>query len=267
MAKNIKLNTSPKRVFDAIASLREKKDQGSETLKLIDKALVEAHDYVVKLKLEKALVYQHEVMEDRSKPEGGQDKKKQLRFMKKMEDSVVETREYVDRNGLERWESRIHRFLGRVSDYKEEYSQAITHYNKAITFTKKDPEYLQEKIPHWLEYEALLAYSTLMSGKGKEGLSLSRSVYKKFDNTKEGRFLKKKDYPTWAIWKTGIPIRLGFWFVETKGEFDKKELLIWLNEAEKLLKSPKISGRWLGKVDFGFRLDEIVSIKRRIGRI
>ena len=95
---------------------------------------------------------------------------------------------------------------------------------------------------------------------------MSKRAYKKFSDTKEGKFLRRQDYPTWAIWKTGIPIRVGFWLLETNGDFDKEELLDWLVQAEEDLKVPRDSKRWVGKIDFSFRLDEIASIRRGIGK-
>jgi tetratricopeptide (TPR) repeat protein len=262
----ISLESLPKEVLDAIAFLREKKSKGRQTLTLIDKALTAAHDYIVRLYLEKVLVYQHEVMEDKSKPKGKQNKSRQSRYVKKMEEATNEAKVYVKRYNLKRWEARIQRFLGRVADYKKEYSRAVLHYRQAIKTAKKDPEYVAERIPRWFEYEAFLAYSALMSGRVEEGLSMSRSVYKRFDSTSDGKFLKRVDYPTWAIWKTGVPIRVGFWFIEKGNGLSKKELLDWLAEAEGVLKVPAGSKRWVGKVNFQFRLDEIASIRRRIGK-
>lgn len=264
---SINLESKPKEVLDVIAHIREKKSKGRQTLALVDKALIAAHDYVARLYLEKVLVYQHEVMEDRSKPEGKQNKSRQVRYIRKMQEATNDAKAYVEKQKLKRWESRIYRFLGRVSDYKREYSKAISHYRRAIATAKKDPEFVQERIPRWLEYEAFLAYSTLMSGKKDTGLAMSRKVYKRFDTTAEGKFLKRHDYPTWAIWKTGIPVRIGFWFIEKGNGLSKKELLDWLAEAKGALKVPAGSKRWVGKVDFQFRLDEIASIKRRIEEV
>ena len=260
----IDLESTPKEVLNAIAHIREKKGKGKQTLVLIEKVLIVAQDYVVRLYLEKVLVYQHEVMEDRSKPESKQNKSRQAKYVKKMEETTLEAKSYIERYKLYRWESRIQRFLGRVADYKKDFSKAVIYYKRAIATAKKDPEYVAERIPRWLEYEAFLAYSLLMFGKVNEGFSMSRRVYKKFDTTSEGKFLRKKDYPTWAIWKTGVPISVGFWFLEKKDGLSKKELLSWLKEAEGDLSVPKGSKRWIGKVDFGFRLDEIKAIRRQL---
>jgi tetratricopeptide (TPR) repeat protein len=259
------LNSTPKKVLDSIALVRERKGKGKDTLNLIEKALVSAHDYVVRLILEKFLVYQHEVMEDRSKPR--QDKGKQKQFINKMESTVLEASNYVEKHNLVRWRSRVYRYLGRLSDYKKDFKKAAFYYRKAIKFSRKDPAFVNEGIPYHLEYEAFLAYSLLMSGNTKKSLSLLKKLYKKFDQTKEGKSLKSKDYPTWVIWKTGIPIRVGFWFLKDGKGFGKKDLMEWLNDAEKLTKLPKTSDRWVGKVDFQFRKDEIASIKRSLKKL
>jgi tetratricopeptide (TPR) repeat protein len=256
--------TSPEKVMKAIAFLRESKGGEEQAIEIVNKALDTAHDYVVTLHLEKALIFQHEVMEERNKPISKQDKKKTAKYIKKMVESTEEAEVYVKRYGLKRWQSRIYRFLGRAADYDKDYPKAIKYYKKAIKFAKDDSEYILEKIPRWLEYEAFLAYSILMSGEIEKGLKMSKEVYKKFIDTKEGKFLKKKDFPTWAIWITGIPIRVGFWFIENGEGISKEDLLKWLKSTEGYLKIPTGSERWIGKVDFQFRKNEIVAIKKKL---
>ena len=143
----ISAQSSPEEVLKTIAFLRERKYKEEKIINVVKNALGVAHDYVVTLYLEKALIYQHEVMEDRNMPENKQNKKKQNRYIEKMEESTKEAEAHVDKYLLERWRSRIHRFLGRISDYKKDYPGAIEHYKKAIKFSKNDPEYILEKTP------------------------------------------------------------------------------------------------------------------------
>lgn len=254
-------------IKDYIATIREEKGKSEETLKVIDQALGAAQDFVVTLILEKHIVYQHEVMEERAKPFSMQNENRIKLFTQKMEDAAKEAGTFVKQNKLDRWASRVQARLGRVADYKGEYKKAIRYYQKAIETADEDPEQKEEGIPRWLECQGFLAYSTLMSGKVAEGLAMSKRVYRKFDDTKEGKSLRRRDYPTWAIWKTGIPVRVGFWFIESGDGLSKKELLGWLKEAEGDLSVPKGSKRWIGKVDFGFRKDEIASIRREITKL
>jgi tetratricopeptide (TPR) repeat protein len=252
-----------KQISDTVAFLREKKGGGKEALKLIEEAISVAQDFVVSLLLEKHLVYQHEAMEELAKPEGKQDKRRKRVALVKMEAATREAEAYVRINSLTRWTSRANRCLGRVEDYKGNYKKAARHYRKAIKFVKKDPEYLREKVPRWLEYESFLAYSTMMGGDIKKGLVLAKKAFEKFDKT-IGRKLRNKDFPTWAIWKSGIPIRMIDGLIQKNERFDKDEMLGWLLEAEEIIKVPKASKKWLGKVDFGFRKDEVTALRRKL---
>ena len=87
-----------------------------------------------------------------------------------------------------------------------------------------------------------------------------KKIYEKFDKTPEGNRLKKKDYVTWAIWKSGIPIRTIKALLDQKREFDKKLMLDWLNEAKKDL-NPKNKKLWS---DFSYRRNEIGSAKKKL---
>lgn len=52
--------------------------------------------------------------------------------------------------------------------------------------------------------------------------------------------------------------------IDLKADFNKKEMLNWLLEVEEILEVPKGSKNWVGKVNFGFRLDEIASTRRKL---
>ncbi|MFC1710384.1 hypothetical protein ACFL0F_01855 [Patescibacteria group bacterium] len=93
-----------------VSLMREKSGGGVKTLSYIDEALEEAHDFIVSLYFEKALVYQHEYMEEVAKPKSKQNKKKMKDVLIKMEESTVNASDYVKQNNLLRWESRVSRF-------------------------------------------------------------------------------------------------------------------------------------------------------------
>ena len=62
LLQTISSKTSPEEVVKAIAFLRESKGGEEQAIEIVNKALDTAHDYVVTLHLEKALIFQHEVM-------------------------------------------------------------------------------------------------------------------------------------------------------------------------------------------------------------
>ena len=122
--------------------------------------------------------------------------------------------------------------MGRIADYKKDYQKATAYYKKSIRLAKNDPDYIRRKLPRYLEIEAFLSYSLVMSGQVKRGYDLARNVYEKFDKEKEALQLKNNDYAVWVIWKTGIPIRTVSALIERKQTFNKPEVVNWLLEAE-----------------------------------
>ncbi|KKU04255.1 MAG: hypothetical protein UX88_C0002G0002 [Candidatus Woesebacteria bacterium GW2011_GWC2_47_16] len=247
-----------------IASLREKKGKEKETLSLINKAINFGQGLVVNLMWDRALVYQHLAMQEDSKPERRKNLRKRGWALAKMEASVGSAGKYIKENGLKEWESRYYRFLGRVYDYKRDFAKSVTAYKKAIPLVRLDPEFIKKGYPRWLEIEGFLSYALLMSGRIKEGYSLARKTYNKFDNSPEGRSLKEKDYYTWAIWKSGVVVRTFGVFLLGKYTFDKGEILSWLSEAEKDLTPSKNIRIW---GDFSLRKDEVAALKRKLQEI
>jgi tetratricopeptide (TPR) repeat protein len=246
---NFLINLPFEKISETIASLREKKGNEGTTLAWIDEAIRRGHGFLVNLQFERILVFQHMVMEG--------DKE----ALAKMEAATLVAFKYVRQNKLKEWKSRSYRFLGRLYDYKNQFTKATFAYKKALSLAHLDPEYIEKGIPRWLELEGFLSYSLIMSGRIKGGLDLAKRTYKKYNSDKEAKNLKTKDYYTWAIWKSGIPIRTVKALVEKKYVFDRSGMLAWINEAEKVVNPPSGSKIW---GDFSLRRDEITSIKRRL---
>lgn len=259
--QKINLSISPKRILKMVTIAREKKGGGRETLKLINKAIDMTHDYVVNLYFERAHIYQLSYMTERDRLEKG-DEGKMNKALKKMEKYTKETEKYVVQNNLDRWFHRLYRFFGKINEYKENYKKAVYYYKRSLRHWKKDPEVVEKGVPRNLELNGFLASALIMSGEADKGLKLARKTYDRYESTKEGRDLKKKDYTTWAIWGTGCVIYAINGLIKGKAEMDKKEVLKWLNEAEKLLSPPKLTKVW---ADFQFRRDEIKALKRQLG--
>lgn len=246
---NLLINSPFEKITEAIASFREKKGEEKKTLAWIDHAIRFGKGFMANLYFERILVYQHMVIEG--------DKK----ALPKMEAATLVAQKYVEDNGLREWRSRVYRFLGRLYDYKGKYEKSIPAYKKSLSLARLDPEYVEKGVPRWLEIEGFMAHALINSGNLNKGLTAARRIYKKYDLNPEARFLRRKDYYTWAVWKSGIPIRTINSLMDKKALLDRKKMLDWLDEAENLLVKPKGARIW---GDFGIRRGEIEAIKKRL---
>lgn len=219
-------STSPEEIIKYIQILREEKGRERETLNLINEALSFGHDFVVNFFFEEALTYQHMVMNDSS------NKKASINMQK----SILKAGFYIKKYSLVKWLSRYFRFLGRIKDYKKNYEKAVFYYKKAIKFVDIDPEPFRV-----LELEGFLLSSEISCGKYKNVFEKLNKLLLKFGNAKIGKDLKRKDYKTWAIWKSGIVIR-------TASVLNKPEAIDLITEIKNDLKPKK---------DFGYRIEEL----------
>jgi tetratricopeptide (TPR) repeat protein len=202
-------------------------------------------------------------MNEDSKGENA-DRKVRSVYLSKMEEAVKHAGYFIVRFDQERWKHRLYRFLGRVSDYKGDYKRAISYYKKAISYAKIDPEYLEYKYPRWLEVRGFLSASMIMSGETGRGHTLAVETFAIFDTDEDAIFLKKNDYVTWAIWKSGIPIRTINALLDRKVTFDKKEALSWLSQTENIFISPKNNQLW---ADFQYRKDEMRTLLAKLKEV
>ena len=175
-----------------------------------------------------------------------------------MEAAVLEAKAYIEKYELDHWESRLYRFLGRISDYKGEFEKSVAFYKKALATVDKDPDRTKGDMPRHLELEAFFLYAKMMAGEVEKGVKDSRKLYAKFENDKEAKKFKENDYAAWAIWRTGIPIRVGYVFLKTEKGIAKEDLLTWLKDARVLLEPQDKEKLW---ADFKLRKKEIGSIE------
>ena len=245
-------NSAKEGLLEEIRILREQKGKEKQALALMNKSLKEGQDFVIELLWEEALIHQHSYM---IKPSS--------EALQNMEGSIKTAGYFIQKFGLKNYISRLERYLGRINDYKGNFEDSIKNYKKAIKYAHLDPFYLNESKPVRLELEGFLSYALLMSGEVEVGLSMARVVYQKFEE-KEGKELKARDYPTWAIWRSGIPIRIVEGLINKKEKFDRGKMLSWLDQAEKLIQKPVYSKRWGGKVDFSFRKEEFRKVRKNL---
>ena len=260
---NITIDTPPRAVLDSIARLREQKGKEKEVLALIEEAIKAGNSFIVQLFWEEFIVYQHVVMAERAKAVGEADQKKVRQALLGMERSVNEAEYYIKKYKLNQWGHRLHRFLGRLYDYKGLFNKAVVEYRKAIPLARQDPEVKEKGYPRRLEAKAFLSYSLIMSGKTKEGVELAKEAYGQLREGPDGKYLKKKDYFTWAVWLSGIPIQTIGGLLDKNIVFNRGEMLSWLSEAEGVLVIPKGEATW-GDKNFQFRKEETSALRRKL---
>lgn len=221
-------STSPEEITKYISILREQKGKEKEVLKVVNDALSFGHDFVANLFFEEALTNQHLYMNDNSNKKALID----------MQNSVLRAGHYINKYNLTKWQSRYFRFLGRVEDYKKDFKKSSLYYKKAIKYVNLDPDVANKVLPRKLELEGFLAYSMIMSG-NVNGFKLSRDLFNKFSNTKEGLELKNKDYTTWVIWFSAVVINTYNALYSKKIKFDTKLAQFWVNTVHGELSSKK----------------------------
>ncbi len=225
--------TSLEEIRQEIGKLREQKGKENDVLKLIFESKSLGHDFVANLFFEEALTYQHIFMNDRSNREA----------MLNMEKSILEASNYINKHKINKLNSRLFRFMGRVSDYKGQYKKAISYYKKAIKFVELDPEPFRI-----LELEAFLSYSMIMSEDYTKGVKYAKKIYDKFISSNIGKKLMKNDYNTWAIWMSGITIRTAMALIEKKVNFNLEDIKNWIKDTESYLNKDN---------SFSYRKEEI----------
>lgn len=229
-------NSSLEEITKHVQKLREQKGKEKETIKLINEALIFGHDFVINLFFEEALTYQHMVMNDQSDKES----------LINMQTSILKAYFYIKKYNLVKWLSRYYRFLGRIEDYKRNYKKAIFYYKKAIKYVNFDPNPFRI-----LELEGLLVSSIVSIGQFKKGVKLLKTVLEKFENSGIGKDLKSRDYKTWAIWKSGVVIRVLKTFSEKNVTFNKDFAHKLISDVRKDLKP---------ETDFEYRIRELEEI-------
>lgn len=217
-----------------ISTLRETKSSETETLNKINEIweqveLEQDFATLAKLYWEKAFVYQHLVMNDVDNESN----------LKLMEESALAAHDLVVSNNLTDLFGDDFRFLGRINDYKGDYTGAFDYYQQALEF------YQFKNDPRVLEINAFICANLICQNKVEDGLTLAKKTYTEFDNNP----LKQSDFYTWAVWKTGIYPRVVKALISQNKTFDSFEMKNILQNDQKLLTD--------SDQNFQFRLNEI----------
>lgn len=207
-----------------VQTLREKKGKEQETLDLVNRT-------IIKLLWEKTLTYQHIYRHN------GNNKV----ALNNMNVSVSEAKSYIDKYKIKDLLPTHYLLLGKISDFKNKFGEAVKYYKKA---------------PKTAETDGHLAYALIMSGKTTEGFKLATKSLKDIDTKKDYLDLKNKDYYTWAVWKSGIVIRTVAALIVKKAKFDRELINKWVKTVEGELK--------VKKFDFSYRVDELNKLKQKL---
>jgi|GEM_PF-1235692 len=247
-----------------LSGLREEKGRDEEALLMADEVLKEIKEEgagakpEAQLWLEKSLIWQHVYMNERNKGEGG-DGGKMEEAKKEMEESIKTAERVMEDGGVDRGDPvlRIDMYLGQAAVERKDYQKAKEAYEKAIEVVKSPT--------NRLEFKMRLCEPVIMLGEIKEGVRLAQTTDEEFDMG-VGEELKEKDYITWVIWKSGIWIRVAR-SLDKKGEVGEyKDLVIGkLSEMEESLDESKILTNKWAENPFKIRLDEIETLKKKIG--
>lgn len=256
----------------ALAAVREKPGMEEVTISLARalRGMCESlglHPDVVNLYWEEFLAGQHIMMNELAKPEKGRLTQLLDRGLDVMGRSAKDAHQYIlDNPGLEEQEKRSYRFLGRLYDYKQDYPLAIENYKKSIEmFDKEEDQMIRVNA---LEIAGFLCFSLIMNGQIDEGRDLAVKTFSDYFDSEAGRELKSTDYYTWAVWASGVPIRIigALVQVEAINPNQIEWANDWLKRAEEVLIFPDGSETF-GDKNFEYRKNELQSVRERLALI
>ena len=251
------------KALEKIKALREAKGKEKQTFAEIDKCLKAAKKakqwkVLVKLYWEASLNWQHIVMNEDAK-ENPVMKKRNL-GIKNMVKTAKAAEGVINKHQVDELKGTSYRFLGRCYFYTTEHNKSLREYRKAIKYLRK---FEPKKI---LEINAFIPEPLILLGKTERGIKHAIKAFDAFDNTQTGKKLKKEDYVTWAIWKSGIFPRVSKALVQAGAQFDKKLLNLYLDKSFKILEKPEGKITW-GHDLFEYRMDEIKSSRSVLKRL
>jgi hypothetical protein len=254
-----------------IASLRERKGENDKTLQMIRWArggaeAIGAHEDVVDLYWEEYLIGKHIIMEARdqeglwSLPLKAKDIAKGFLMMR---NSALKAEDYIQANEVESKRARSGRFLGETSMLQRNYKDAVKHFRNSVEIFKR-MENWRDRV-NGLEISGFLAEAMILSGRIEEGIGIARKTFLSYDKG-DWELLKKEDYYTWAVWKSGCVIKAWHALLArgvSINEDLKDGMVDMLVDGEEILRIPEGEETW-GDKDFSFRKSEILAIKKAL---
>ncbi len=244
---------NPSEELKKIATLRETKGKELETLALIDsieKSAVEQNDWetIVKLNWERSLVWQHIAMNEKAKEKPNENIVADN--YEKMAEYSLKADQLIQEHKLNKLQTISLRFLGQAYRLTNKLDFAQETYEKVIKLLE------EQNNAQSLEIKGYLAHVLIMKGLIKEGLNMAVETFNEYETNPAAIELRKNDYYTYAVWRSGIFPRIIENLVNSGVEFDKSLVDQYLNKSEELLNKPADKVIW-GDANFQSRKDEI----------
>jgi hypothetical protein len=248
------------RIREEIAKKRE--EFGAETvigdIRFYREKMIEAelHEDAVDFFWEEYLYGKHLVMDERDVDRKGSERYNQgLGMMRKM---AKEAHQYIVKHNVKNKLTRSHRFVGEMSQFDGDLDSAVRHFSQAISRFDEEEDFDQRI--NGLELRGFLAEALVLTGAIDEAVDLTVNTFEFYDKG-DGKILKEKDYDTWAIWKTGVPIKVWHGVFDSNASLSneqRKALENMLDQADSVL---AIKETW---ADFQRRKNEIVVIREKL---
>lgn len=246
------------------ASLREQRGRQKEALAEVRAIRERLHEEVVDLYWEEYLIGKHMIMEARNL-RGLWNLPLKVKGVAEgfllMRRSAVEAQRYIDKYKVEGKRPRSGRFLGEVEMLSRRYGKAAKLFRESVRLFNKMEDWSQRV--NALELSGFLAEALILGGKTQEGIEIARKTFKAYDEG-DGKKLRKNDYYTWAVWKSGCVIKVWHALLAKRPLLNietVQELTQMLNEADRILVIPEGEETW-GDRNFEMRKQEIEAIKR-----
>lgn len=169
---------------------------------------------------------------------------------------------YIEDHNVESRKPRSQLFLGQAAMFEEDFEEAARCFIEGIVLFEKSADASVRE--NALELRGFLTEALLRSGEIEEGLHEGFDLLSDFDK-KEGANLKKDDYYKWAVWKSGVVIKMWNAVLDDKIDLGAQEgkLLVELDGAEEIISVD--SEGMLG--DFSYRKEEMAQIRKRLAEL
>lgn len=233
-----------------IGALREQKGKEQETLALIRPTreaarLLGLHEDVVDLFWEECLTAKHMLMNN------PRDELARPLF----KTAAMAADAYIEENHVESKRPRSQLFLGQAAMLEGEDEEAVKRFTEGINLFEgsSDPDERENA----LELRGCLAEALIRAGRIEDGIHEGFDVLSDYDKD-AGASLRERDYYRWAVWKSGVSIKVWEAVLDNGihlSEEERGKLSKALDEAQEILS---------GNFDFQYRKDQISRIRKRL---
>ena len=134
--------------------------------------------------------------------------------------------------------ARVPRFQGREADKFGQHKKAEDFYHQSLSlFESLD---FDEGKHNRLELMGFIAFSKFRQGEKTEALEITNGVIRDFNESDEGKWLKRTNPNMWASWLFGIERRMADCLVSSKKPEDKESVRTMVQSIENILTSPDV---------------------------